>query len=201
MMIKLLRKYKATKYYQNIINRCSYGNKFCESTMYTNKIEHIYKNIKIQNKFGPDKVKFGDYNNLSLSLYLKETGTVLTGSYVFMNSGCSFYISNRLTIGSNCLFGPNVTIWDSDNHSLNPKLRKKDSIEISKGKLNAFSVGGGDITIKDNVWIGMDVLILGGVTIGENSVIAARSVVTKDIKPNTLVGGMPAVFIKEVKDG
>ena len=57
---------------------------------------------------------------------------------------------------------------------------------------------GGDIVIEDNVWIGMESLILGGVTIGENSVVAARSVVTKDVPPNMLVAGVPAKIVKKI---
>lgn len=59
-------------------------------------------------------------------------------------------------------------------------------------------LGGGDIVIEDNVWIGMESLILGGVTIGENSVVAARSVVTKDVPPNMLVAGVPAKIVKKI---
>jgi len=200
MFLKLYKSYKAKKYFNNLYKKCNYGKQFCESLIYSNRIEHIYNNLKIQNNFGKNKVNFGNYNNLSLSLYLKEAGTVSTGNYVFMNSKCNFYISNNLKIGNYCLFGPNVTIWDSDNHSINPRLRQQDAIALSKNKLNAFSIGGGDIIIEDNVWIGMDVLILGGVTIGKNSVIAARSVVTKDVKENSVVAGIPASFIKSVID-
>ncbi|MNH37796.1 Galactoside O-acetyltransferase [compost metagenome] len=55
-----------------------------------------------------------------------------------------------------------------------------------------------DITISDNVWIGRGAVILPGVTIGENSVIAAGSIVTRDIPPNVLAGGTPAKVIREL---
>ena len=54
------------------------------------------------------------------------------------------------------------------------------------------------IYIMDNVWIGMDATILKGITIGENSIIAAGSLVTKDVEPNTIVGGNPATIIKKL---
>lgn len=56
------------------------------------------------------------------------------------------------------------------------------------------------IVIESNVWIGAGATILPGVTIGENSVVAAGAVVTKDVPPNTIVGGVPAKFIKNVND-
>lgn len=54
------------------------------------------------------------------------------------------------------------------------------------------------VTIQRNVWIGANAIILPGVTVGENSVIAAGAVVTKDVPPNTVVGGTPAMVIKEI---
>ena len=54
------------------------------------------------------------------------------------------------------------------------------------------------ITIKDNVWIGANVTILPGVTIGENAIIAAGAVVNKDVAANTIVGGVPAKYIKSI---
>ena len=56
----------------------------------------------------------------------------------------------------------------------------------------------GKVTIKKNAWIGMNVTICPGVTIGENPVVAAGAVVTKDVAPNTIVGGNPAKFIKSI---
>ena len=56
----------------------------------------------------------------------------------------------------------------------------------------------GKVTIKKNAWIGMNVTICPGVTIGENAVVAAGAVVTKDVAPNTIVGGNPARFIKSI---
>lgn len=114
-----------------------------------------------------------------------------------MNSNCKAYISNKLFIGSNCLFGPNVTIWDTDNHSLDFEERRIQSELIPKKKLNSY-IGGGDIFIGNDVWIGMNVLILGGIKIGDGSVIAAGSVVTKDIPPHSLAGGVPAKVIKKI---
>ena len=56
----------------------------------------------------------------------------------------------------------------------------------------------GKVTIKKNAWIGMNVTICPGVTIGENAIVAAGAVVTKDVAPNTIVGGNPAKFIKSI---
>ena len=62
----------------------------------------------------------------------------------------------------------------------------------------SYEADGGNITIGDNVWIGMGALILGGVNIGEGAVVSAKSVVTNDVPSRTLVGGVPARVIKEL---
>lgn len=66
------------------------------------------------------------------------------------------------------------------------------------GLIDSYEAGGGDIIICDDVWIAMDSTILGGVTIGKGSVVAAGSVVTKSIPENVLAGGVPAKVIKRI---
>ena len=198
MLIRWLKRMKQIKYSRQLQGRAIFGKAFCERPLNGNKTTFLYHNVKIKNSFGRDCVMFGDYNNVSVSIYLTKGGQVNTGHYVYMNSHCKLHISNTLTIGNYCMFGPSVTIWDSDNHALDPKLRKQDAMDIPNGSLNAFHTGGGNVMIHDNVWIGMESLILGGVTIGENSVVAARSVVTKDVPANCMVSGVPARVVKKI---
>lgn len=90
-----------------------------------------------------------------------------------------------ITIGDNCMIGPNVGLYTS-GHNFSPKER--------------YLTGFGDsITIHNNVWIGGSCTILGGVVVGENSIIAAGSVVTKSIDKNSIYAGNPAKFIKKIE--
>lgn len=89
----------------------------------------------------------------------------------------------EVRIGNNVMIGPN-TLITTVNHPLSPKGRRL-HLGIAK-----------PITIGDDVWIGGNVTILPGIHIGNNVVVAAGAVVTKDIPDNTLVGGVPAKFIK-----
>lgn len=82
------------------------------------------------------------------------------------------------------MIAPNVSIYTT-GHSLEPKDRHKSGYAIP-------------ITIGINVWIGGSSVILPGVKIGDNSVVAGGSVVTKDVPPNVVVGGNPAKVIKEI---
>lgn len=108
------------------------------------------------------------------------------GRNVFINQNCTFYDLGGLDIADDVMIGPNVSIITS-GHPIEPSRRR------------AFVVAR-PIVIERNVWIAAGATIIGGVTVGENAVIAAGSVVTKDVAPNTLVGGNPARVIRSIAD-
>jgi acetyltransferase-like isoleucine patch superfamily enzyme len=111
---------------------------------------------------------------------------IRVGRNVFVNQNCTFYDLGGLDIGDDVLIGPNVSILTA-GHPLEPSLRLAATI-------------GKPIVIERNVWIAAGATIIGGVTVGENSVVAAGSVVTKDVPANTLVGGNPARIIRAIGD-
>jgi acetyltransferase-like isoleucine patch superfamily enzyme len=105
------------------------------------------------------------------------------GKNVFINFDCVFLDLGGITIEDNVLIAPKVSLLTeghptsiNDRHALTPK----------------------PIHIKKNVWIGANATILPGVTIGENSIVAAGAVVYKNVADNTMVGGVPAKFIKNI---
>ncbi len=115
-------------------------------------------------------------------------GTLIIGDDVGMS--CSAIICNHeIEIGNHVTIGGNTVIYDSDFHALESKIRK----EKLHDKNNAMW---GKVKIEDNVFIGAHSTILKGVTIGENSIVGACSVVTKDIPRNEIWAGNPAKFIK-----
>jgi len=105
------------------------------------------------------------------------------GKNVFVNHACTFMDRGGITLEDNVLIGPKVNLITT-NHPLNPSERRA---TISH-----------PIVIRKNAWIGAAATILPGVTIGENSVVAAGAVVSKDVPPNTIVGGVPAKIIKTI---
>jgi acetyltransferase-like isoleucine patch superfamily enzyme len=111
---------------------------------------------------------------------------IRVGHNVFVNQNCTFYDLGGLDIADDVMIGPNVSIITS-GHPIEPSQRR--ACVIAK-----------PIVIERNAWIGAGATIIGGVTISENSVVAAGSVVTKDVPPNTLVGGNPARVIRSIGD-
>ncbi|MGL1958235.1 MAG: acyltransferase [Colwellia sp.] len=102
-------------------------------------------------------------------------------------SGTVISASKRIVIGNNVICGANTTITDADRHAINAKARKQGDV----GKCST-------VVIHDDVWLGMNCVILKGVTIGKGAVVAANSLVCKDVPEYTIVGGNPAKVIKEL---
>lgn len=105
-----------------------------------------------------------------------------------VNMNCTFLDDNKITIGNNVLIAPNVQIYTA-THPLNGRMRFDQT--HSTVKTRALPV-----FVKDNSWIGGGTIILPGVTIGENVVIGAESVVTKNIPDNTIACGNPCCVIR-----
>jgi acetyltransferase-like isoleucine patch superfamily enzyme len=145
-------------------------------------------------------VKFGKYCSVyaGCSFAVKGKGKCSIGDYTLLN-GALLMCEEEITIGNYCLISWNVGIADSDFHPLDPVERKKDVMV-----LNPYTPGPrpqirtAPVRIGDNVWIGMNAVVLKGVTIGENSVIGAGAVVTKDVPANVVVAGNPAKVVKEL---
>lgn len=135
------------------------------------------------------------------SFSIGVNGFCKVGDYTLLN-GALLMAEESIEIGSHCLISWNVGIADSDFHPLEPALRRIDAMAISpysKPRPERPAVSTKPVRIGDNVWIGMNAVILKGVTIGENSVIAAGAVVSKDVPANVVVAGNPAVIVKELK--
>jgi acetyltransferase-like isoleucine patch superfamily enzyme len=106
------------------------------------------------------------------------------GRNVFINQNCTFYDLGGLDIADDVMIGPNVSLITS-GHPVEPSRRR--DFTIAK-----------PIVIERNVWIAAGAIIIGGATVGENSVVAAGAVVTGDVPPNMLVGGNPAKVIRSI---
>jgi acetyltransferase-like isoleucine patch superfamily enzyme len=107
------------------------------------------------------------------------------GNNVFINHACSFLDLGGITIEDHVQIGPRVNLI-TENHPLDPTNRK--TLDLKS------------IHIKRNAWIGAAATILPGVTIGENAIVAAGSVVRADVEANTIVAGVPARVVKKISE-
>ena len=118
-------------------------------------------------------------------LYADFGKNITVGENVFINACCHFQDHGGVCIGDGCQIGHNV-VFATLNHGLSPEDRK--------------TTYPAPIVLGKNVWVGSNATILQGVTIGDNAVVAAGAVVAKDVAANTVVGGVPARFIKSINN-
>lgn len=126
-------------------------------------------------------------NHPAIISTFKENAVIEVGNNFAMTGGtlCAF---NCITIGNNVALGANTTIVDTDFHPLIPEYRLAHPADAQTAR----------VVIEDNVFIGMNSLILKGVTIGEGSVIGAGSVVTRDVPSRVIAAGNPAKVIRKL---
>jgi len=119
--------------------------------------------------------------------FFTESGVnIRVGRNVFINQNCTLYDLGGIEIGDDVLIGPNVSIITS-GHPLAPSERRS-------------GVTTSPVKLARNVWIAAGATIIGGVTVGENSAVAAGAVVTRDVAPDSLVGGNPARLIRSIAE-
>lgn len=109
----------------------------------------------------------------------------------YMNHECVIDCFSAISIGHGVVISERVVIRDADNHTIQSVATETASEQISAEKSSTAPV-----VIQDHVWIGMNVMVLKGVTIGEGAVVAAGSLVNKDVPPHSLVAGVPAKVMK-----
>ena len=147
----------------------------------------------------------GHHNTLSGLLRTSEKGRIEIGSYRAIRSGTYLGVSNLIKIGNFVGIAQYTHIFDN-NHPISPKQRILHRIRVAPEGEDYSSLGAqweeadsAPIVIEDNVWIGMYCFIGKGVTIGEGSIVARQSVVTKDVPPFTIVAGNPARVVKKLE--
>lgn len=140
------------------------------------------KRIYVLTKSG---VKHGEGTSITQPFYF-EFGKIELHENILINSGCTFLDNEKITIMRNSMIGPNV-ILSTVSHYVDPKSRHAGNITAP-------------INIGYNVWIGAGCVICPGVSIGDNCVIAANSVVTEDVPDNSFYAGSPATLRKKLDD-
>lgn len=166
--------------------RVSFASKIsCGKNVLLKRNSHIYALSKNGIKIG-DNFSLGEHAIIECTGVLRSIGeSLVIGDNVGINHYCFIGVRGKIKIGNNVIFGPRVSVFSENHNSENLNIPIKDQGETRKTTI-----------IEDNVWIGANSVILAGVTIGSGAIIAAGAVVSKDVKPNTVVGGVPAKLIR-----
>lgn len=205
LIIKNLMPFFVVKYFQrNKNNKPSY-------TPYVSVGNSILtSNFNLDLSFpisGKKYVHIGNDCMLNCSIRFDSSdGEIKIGDRVFMGRS-TIICKSKIEFGNNIFVAWGSYFYDHDSHSIDYKFRQADisqqlldykNNEIFTKNKNWDVVNVAPIKICDNAWIGMNCIILKGVTIGEGAIVGAGSVVTKSVLPWTIVGGNPAKVIKEI---
>jgi acetyltransferase-like isoleucine patch superfamily enzyme len=137
-----------------------------------------------------DNVRVDGNCSFNFAARFSDQPTLIIGDHTGINHACTFTIGKRITIGRHCRISGQVWIFDSPGHPADPAARMA-GLPTTDDEVKP-------VVIEDNVWIGRAAIIMPGVTIGEGSIVAAGSVVTTDVPPNTMVAGNPARLFKKL---
>ena len=158
------------------------------------------KGGKIYLTIGDNSIVSGNY------IFESEEGHISIGNHSYIGGG-TFISHSSITIGDNVTIAWGGIVYDHDSHSLNYMDRRRDidaELECIRHGRNFIetkdwsNVNSKPIVIKDDAWIGMNVIILKGVTIGRGAIIGAGSVVTKDVPDWCIAAGNPARIVKKL---
>lgn len=194
---RMLSDYKLKKKYQDFFSKATIGANF--------KLEG---DPVIKNESGdPKKIVIGDNCRISSGgIVCKTNGSVKIGSFCVLEDGVGLYCLEKIQIGDYTGIATGTTIIDNNTHRIGVEDRIRHRIRVSPIGEGYPGLGNGwelsesaPIIIGDCVWIGAGCTILKGVTIGDGSIVARNSVVTKDVPAYTIVAGNPARPVKTLE--
>jgi acetyltransferase-like isoleucine patch superfamily enzyme len=193
--IDLLRGFRTKCFLKNsrglvfVGSRCIIRHK---SKIRAGKTLTIGDNVQI-NALSIEGITFGDNVSILSSTIIECTGVIrnlgiglITGNNVGIAQNCFIQVRGKVVIGNNVIFGPGVSLFSENHNFENPALPVSVQGETRKG-----------VVIDDGVWVGARAVILDGVHIGKHSIIAAGSIVNRDVPPFTIVAGVPARIIRK----
>jgi acetyltransferase-like isoleucine patch superfamily enzyme len=160
----------------------------------------VHKDAAFSGGGSSESLTVGDFCNLYGQIWLLGAGRLSIDHHSFLGPRSRIWCTERIEIGSHVLISHDVDIHDSNAHSLRWQDRRQEiAARFERGDHSVPpGVPTAPIYIHDDVWIGFKSSILKGVTIGRGAVVAAGSVVTKDVPPFTLVAGNPARVIRDL---
>lgn len=153
----------------------------------------VWRRIK---RAAGNRLAIGERSIVQANIRFEDTGgTMRIGDRTFI--GKSDLVCYRsIDIGNDVIMSWGVTITDHDSHNVDWQYRQSDVLQWSEGRKDWTHVPHAPVVVSDKVWVGFNASILKGVTIGEGAVVGACSVVTRDVRPFSVVVGNPARLIR-----
>ena len=194
---------KSLSYFKKIFLHFSeMQNQYVCNKQVINNGAKFYIEAKIENTSkNPNNIIIGDNTHIRGELGVFNYGGRITiGNDCYIGEYTKIKSGENITIGNNVLISHGVNIGDSSAHETDYIERAESYIKLLKEgyPTDKGSVQTSPVTIDDHVWINFNAIILRGVHIGKGAIVAAGSVVTKDVAPFILVGGNPAKKIKDL---
>lgn len=145
-------------------------------------------------------VELGDNVTIYGILSSQSHGKIVMGDNTRLGRGSVIRSVDKVVIGSYTAIADNVVITDNGNHPIDPVFRRKMKLDPLDGDMRMWKHSAhAPIIIGENVWVGENSRIQRGVTIGDNAIIAAGAIVTKDVPSNSIVAGIPAKVINTIE--
>lgn len=165
-------------------------------------------NVDVRTKRNSRCISIGDNSIVGCNFIFESNhGSITIGKRSYIGGGTNLIARSDIIIGDDVTLAWGITLYTHNSHSLDWQERANDIAIISDNLRHGHDmlanknwdvVKSAPIIVKDKAWIGMNSIILKGVTIGEGAVVGAGSVVTKDVPPWTVVGGNPAIVLKKL---
>jgi acetyltransferase-like isoleucine patch superfamily enzyme len=160
------------------------------------------KSTRIRNHGAREQIVIGNYVSfLDDEIICYKNGKIEVGDYVWMSIRGQILSASAVQIGNYSFFARDVYISDTNGHPTDMLIRRKETIDYLERNIppDIYNAATAPVKIGNDVWVGERVIILKGVTIGDGAVIAAGSVVTKDVPPHSIAAGNPAKIVKMMK--
>lgn len=190
---------KIKRIVRNALSYISYLKCKSSITFDSNLRPLLYRDTNIQLLMGARKnqLHVGEGGALLCYILLCKNGKFKSGNYVQIGPGTRIECVNNIEIGDNTTISRNVIISDNNNHPVNPIDRLQMSyMPLGAEKKQMYYSVSSPVKIGRTVWIGENARICKGVTIGDGAIVAANSVVTKDVPSNCIAAGNPAKIVK-----
>jgi len=187
-----------------MINKCkilAIRNQFYRRSIIKGNVT-FFSTARCINEGARENIHIGHHCLIGCNLVSRFNGKISIGNNVYIGGNTSIYCKEAVEIGNEVIISNNVFIMDNNNHPTSPAARKQMSLAddyITNELWSWKNADSAKVTIEDNVWIGRDVRILKGVTIGTGAIVALGSIVTRNVPKYCIVAGNPARIVKHLE--